>query len=416
MDSESTFSRREFLRTLAVAGAGLYLVRLPLTAAVPYQKKESKAYQMKYRLLGRTGLNVSVIGLGCEGFSGKSAQELGHELDFAQEHGINFIDLYASDPQLRSNLGKALKGRRKKFLIQGHICSTWENGQYLRTRDVNKTKAAFRDLLQRLSTDYVDIGMIHYVDDVDDFHTVFDGEIIRLVNQYKREGQIRYIGISSHNTQVARMAVETGLVDVLMFSLNPAYDMMPDPQHKERQLLDPQRKALYELCARTNVGIDVMKAFGGGNLLSDKNSPFGKALTPAQCIEYALSRPGVASVMCGCNGLEQMQQSLDWCTATAAQKDYAATLATAAGYSWKGQCMYCGHCAPCVKNIDIASVNKYLNLALAGEQIPETVRDHYKLLAHHAGECVECGACMKRCPFEVNIIAQMRKAKKVFGY
>ncbi|MCD7939235.1 MAG: hypothetical protein LUH50_03695 [Bacteroides intestinalis] len=93
---------------------------------------------MEYRILGNTGLSVSVIALGCEGFVGKTEEQVHSEMDFAISKGINFIDMYASNPDLRSNIGKALTGRRQQFIIQGHLCTTWENDQYLRTRDVEK--------------------------------------------------------------------------------------------------------------------------------------------------------------------------------------------------------------------------------------------------------------------------------------
>ena len=119
---------------------------------------------MEYRTLGRTGLRVSAVALGCEGFMNRPEEEVRADFDFAIENGINFLDLYASNPELRSSIGAALAGRREGFVIQGHLCSVWEEGQYLRTRDPEKAQAAFDDLLARLGTDYVDIGMIHYVD------------------------------------------------------------------------------------------------------------------------------------------------------------------------------------------------------------------------------------------------------------
>ena len=105
---------------------------------------------MEYRILGRTGLKVGAIALGCEGFADKTAEEVRADFDFAIRNGINFLDLYASNPELRSNIGAALAGRREKFVIQGHLCSVWEEGQYLRTRDPEKSLAAFEDLLARL--------------------------------------------------------------------------------------------------------------------------------------------------------------------------------------------------------------------------------------------------------------------------
>ncbi len=382
---------------------------------------------MKYRSLGRTGLEVSAVALGCEGFMGMTAEQLRAEIDFARQAGINFIDLYASNPELRSNLGYALAGQREQFIIQGHICSVWENGQYLRTRDLQKTEAAFEDLLTRLGTDYVDIGMIHYVDQEADFHRVFDGEIIRYVRRLKQEGRIRHIGLSSHNPAVARMAVETGAIDVLMFSINPCYDLQPagedvdalwadESYDHDLQNIDPQRERLYELCAREGVGIDVMKVYGGGDLLSDKRSPFGRALTPVQCIDYALSRPSVAAVMVGSRSQQEMRAALDWCTASETEKDYASVISRLDKFTWHGHCMYCGHCAPCTVGIDIASVNKFRNLCPEQGEIPETVREHYGALRHHASECVACGACESRCPFGVEIIASMRRAADKFGY
>ena len=81
----------------------------------------------------------------------------------------------------------------------------------------------------------------------------------------------------------------------------------------------------------------------------------------------------------------------------------------------QGHCMYCGHCAPCPKGLSVANVNKFLNLALAQGEVPETVREHYRLLPHHASECIACGACEKRCPFGVPVREKMKQASRLFG-
>lgn len=86
---------------------------------------------MEYRILGRTGLRVSAVALGCEGFIHKTPEEVCADFDFAIGHGVNFIDIYSPNPELRTNIGAALEGRRGDFVIQGHLCTTWENGQYL---------------------------------------------------------------------------------------------------------------------------------------------------------------------------------------------------------------------------------------------------------------------------------------------
>ena len=349
------------------------------------------------------------------------------DMDFAIGEGVNFIDMYTSNPDVRRNIGTALKGRREKFIIQGHLCTVWENGQYLRTRDMSKVMPAFNDLLEQMQTDYIDLGMIHYVDAMDDYDTVFSGPIIEFAQKLKAEGRIRYIGMSSHNPTVALKAVESGLIDVLMFSINPAYDLQPanedvnvfwDENAWQQTLtnIDPDRERLYSLCEQRGVGIDVMKAYGGGDLLSEERSPFGKALTAVQCIDYALSRPGVASVMAGCRTTEELRQALDWLTASPEERDYTKVMQGVERFSWRGHCMYCGHCAPCSAGIDIASVNKFYNLCEAQGEVPETVREHYRALKHHAEECIECGLCEERCPFGVEIIEGMHKATEKFGY
>lgn len=382
---------------------------------------------MEYRTLGRTGIRVSAVALGCEGFMHKTAEEVKADFDFAIAHGVNFVDIYSSNPDLRANIGAALEGRRGEFVVQGHLCTVWENDQYLRTRDLEKTVRSFGEQLRQLRTDYLDVGMIHYVDAEEDLRTVFDGPIIRLAERLKAEGRIRSIGLSSHNPVVARMAVETGLVDVLMFSVNPAYDLQPPSEDVDtlwadesyaRTLhnIDPARERLYELCERTGVGIDVMKVYGGGDLLSRTDSPFGRALTPAQCIEYALTRPAVAAVMVGCKSRAEIEAALAWCGATAVERDYAAAISGLERFSWQGHCMYCGHCAPCSAGIDIAAVNKFRNLAQAQGEIPETVREHYRTLTHHASECIGCRLCEPRCPFGVEIVDAMRRAAERFGY
>lgn len=381
---------------------------------------------MEYRELGRTGIKVSVIALGCEGFVANEGALTEQLLNAAEQGGINCIDLYAPQPEMRSRLGKWLRGRRGKFVLQAHLCTVWQEGQYKRTREIGEVKASFEDLLKRLATDYIDIGMIHYVDSLEDWEAVAGGPVMAYAREMQAQGKIRYIGLSSHNPAAAMQSVQSGLIDVLMFSVNPCYDLQPanedcyalwDGKNYDRQIvnMDPEREALYETCSRLGVAITVMKAFGGGDLLDEELSPAGKALTVNQCLHYALTRPGVAAVMSGAHTVDELEKCLEYTTAADVEKDYAAAFAALPKISWEGHCMYCGHCAPCPQGIDVAAVTKFLNLTKAQNSVPETVREHYAALRHHAGECVKCGACEKRCPFKVTVIQNMQEAVKVFG-
>jgi len=381
---------------------------------------------MKYRKLGNTGIHVSEIGMGCEGFAGNECRNARCFFDIAEEMGINYFDLYTSDPKVRESVGDALEGRREKFIIQSHICSVWKDGQYKRSREIKEVKEAFEDSLSLLRTDYIDVGMIHYVDAMEDWKIVADGPVLQYVKELKDAGKIRHIGLSSHNPQVALAAVESGYIEVLMFSVNPCYDLQPASEDVEDLWrdenyaaplvnMDPERQRLYETCQRMGVGITVMKAFGGGDLLDAAMSPAGKALTANQCMHYALTRPAVATVLSGARTAEELRKSAAYEEATEEEKDYAPAFAAFPNISWKGHCMYCSHCAPCPKKIDVASVTKFLNLAKAQGEVPETVREHYEVLGHHAGECIRCGACETRCPFEVSIMENMKAAAQIFG-
>ncbi|MCQ2418135.1 MAG: aldo/keto reductase [Oscillospiraceae bacterium] len=382
---------------------------------------------MRKRLLGKTGIYVSEIGFGGEWLERHPEEESVALMRYANEKGINIIDCWMPDPKSRDIIGKAIKDNRENWYVQGHFGSTWQNGQYVRTREMKYVKPAFEDLLARLQTDYIDFGMIHFVDTVEDWKNLQNSDFLAYVMEMKEKGVIRHIGMSSHNPETAKMAVRSGLIEMLLFSVNPAFDMLPAGQDLDELLsegyryeeglagINTERAELYQLCEEYGVGITVMKGFAGGRLFDEKRSPFGVRLTPMQCIHYALTRPSVASILCGYDTKEQVDEAVRYETATAEEKDYASVLANAPLHSYKGACTYCGHCKPCAAKLDIAMINKYYDLAAMQPEVPATIRSHYELLEHHASECVSCHACESRCPFGVPIVERMRKAKELFG-
>ena len=380
---------------------------------------------MRYRELGKTGLKVSEIGLGAEWLERHNAEEVKAVIDCCEAQGINILDCWMPEPKVRSNIGAAIAGKRERWIIQGHFGSTWQEGQYVRTRDMEKVKPAFEDLLSRLGTDYLDLGMIHFVDEEAEFHRIMDGAFFAYVKEQKAKGVIRHIGLSTHNPKVGVLAAQSGEIEMLLFSINPAFDMLPASENIDTMFADefdaglkgtdPDRAKLYKTCEEHDVGITVMKGFAGGRLFDAKRSPFGVCLTPVQCIHYALTRPGVCSIMCGYDTKEQVDAAAGYETASEEEKDYASVLANAPFHSYRGECTYCGHCKPCVANLDIAMINKFYDLAIMQPEVPATIQSHYELLDHKASECIGCHACESRCPFGVPIAERMEKTAKLFG-
>lgn len=379
---------------------------------------------MKYRKLGTTGLEVSEIGLGAEWLERHNEKEVKEIIDCCESYGINILDCWMSEPNVRTNIGKAIRGKRERWIIQGHIGSTWQNGQYVRTRDLAKVEEAFSDLLIRLGTDYIDLGMIHFVDEETEFHKIMEGEFLDYVKEKKKQGIIHHIGMSTHNPKVAKLAALSGVVEMILFSINPAFDLLPasedlntyfaDSYAEDLNGIDPERAELYQVCEQHGIGITVMKGYAGGRLFSPQTSPFGVALTPVQCIHYALTRPGVASILAGYDSTEHVAQAVAYETATSKEKDYASVLAHAPHHAYTGQCTYCGHCAPCPAGIDVAMVNKLYDLATMQEEVPSTIKAHYESLSAGAKDCIACGGCEVRCPFDVPVVERMKRATVLF--
>lgn len=380
---------------------------------------------MKYNKIGHTNYEVSEIGFGAEWMAEKTDEEVEKLVRYCEKEGVNLLDCWMSDPKVRSSLGKAIHKNRKHWIIQGHIGSTWQKGQYVRTREMDKVIPAFEDLLTRLQTDYVEFGMIHYVDEVEEYNKIMNNEFIDYVRQLKDKKIIHHIGLSTHNPEVGLLAAENPEIELIMISLNPAFDMMPpvvlddyfenDNYSEDLSGIQPIRSQLYQKCLDTDTAITVMKGYAGGRLLNNKDSPFEVALTPIQCIHYALTRPSSKSILVGVNNIKELDDALKYQTASEDEKDFSKILTTAPKHSFLGKCTYCGHCAPCPLEINIAMVNKLYDLAVIHDEVPPSIQEHYNNMDSHASDCFGCKKCESRCPFGVEIIEIMKKASVLFN-
>jgi len=380
---------------------------------------------MIYRKLGRTGIDVGVVGLGAEYLEHAPLETVTSVVDVLIDRGINYIDLFMASPAVRDNFGQALAGKRQRVVIAGHLGAIMQDGQYCRSRDGQLSVKYFEDLLTRLRTDYIDVLMLHYIDETDDYDNVFGpGGLLEIAERLTKEGKARAIGMSSHCVPVSLKAVQSGCIDALLFPVNPAFDTLPGDTKVESLIYDgsyrredetsekfiAQRQEFYQTCARYGVGIVVMKPYAAGLLFAPEN-PSGIVLTPVQCLSYALAQPGVSTVVPGCKNVAEMEAALAFLEATEAEKDFSAIDVNSA---WKlqGSCMYCNHCLPCPVGIDIAATTRILDTA--GDSPDEKTAAEYAALTVNAAACTECGECETRCPFGVEIIANMTRATAVF--
>ena len=380
---------------------------------------------MEYRKIGNTDMNASIIGLGAEHLDGKPYAVVEETIHAVLEHGINIIDVFMPGDEVRRNIGKALGNRRKDVIIQGHIGSVDLKQQYDISRDLPTCKRYFENLLTNLGTDYIDVGMLFFIDSDDALEKIHSNGILDYALDLKEKGIIRAIGTSSHNPVVVRKLLETKMVDLMMFSINPAFDMTPaetdvlstfeELSEQQYVAIDPVRAELYKYCEQQNIAITVMKTLGGGRLLSAEHSPFKKAMTVTQCAHYALTRPGVVSVLIGCQSAKQVHEAVAYLHSTEQQRDYTDIIR---GYSGEltGKCVYCNHCQPCPVNIDIATINKYLDIAILDtHHIPPSIIQHYQSLQPNGSDCIACGNCEEKCPFSVPVIENMERADTLLG-
>ncbi len=366
---------------------------------------------MEYRQLphGTERERFSVLGLGMGGIQHTPAQEIEAIIRKAIDHGINFFDLCAGGA-VYEPFGRAIRGQREKVFLQCHFGAVYdEKGEYGWCRDFETIKKTFAWELETLGTDYVDFGFLHCVDEDADFDKLLQIGLVDYLKALKAEGTVRHIGFSSHTPSVANRILDTGLIDMMMFSINPAYDFEKGDEYGIGSV--KERMDLFRRCQKEGVGISVMKPFFAGQLLSAEQSPFGAALSHCQCLQYAIDRPGVLTAVPGVQTMEHLDTLLHFLEASPEETDYA-VIGSFTADTITGTCVYCNHCQPCPAGIDIGLVNKYYDLALAGDAI---AANHYDKLSVTAQACLQCGHCDSRCPFGVTQMARMVQIAEKFG-
>ena len=362
---------------------------------------------MEYRKLPKGSECISILGLGTSSIGMAGEKEIESAMTMALEAGINFFDMASADAAPFPAYGKAIAGMREKIYFQIHFGADYRSGKYGWTTNLDTIKRSIDWQLSALGTDYIDFGFLHCIDEESDLDKVLKDGVLDYIQKLQKEGTVRHIGLSSHTPRLVNRVLDMGVIDLVMFSINPGYDY----RHGDYAIGSvDERAALYRRCEAEGVGISVMKAFSGGQLLNTHTSPFGSALTEYQCIQYALDKPGVLTVLPGIRNCEDLRRILGFLDAAAKEKDYS-ILGSFAPQDAAGKCVYCNHCQPCPAGLDVGLINKYYDLARAGDQL---AHGHYDKLEKKAGDCIRCGHCDNRCPFHVAQSDRMTEIHRYF--
>lgn len=365
---------------------------------------------MEYRKLPRGEEMIGVLGLGTASVYQRTDDEIERIFRKAVENGINFFDLCGGGKSVFAPFGRAVEDCREKVYVQMHFGAVYnDSGEYAWSRGLDEIKRTIDWELNALKTDYTDFGFLHCVDEEEDFEELVSNGIFDHIKDLKKRGVVRHIGFSSHTPPVANRVLDTGGIDLMMFSINPAYDFEKGDEYGIGTVTE--RFELFRRCEAEGVGISVMKPFHAGKLLSAETSPFGAALTKFQCLQYALDRPGVLTVVPGVRDMNDLDALLKFAEASAEEKDYS-VIGTFSAEKISGNCVYCNHCQPCPAGIDIGLVNKYYDLARAGDKL---AKGHYGKLSVKADACLKCGHCESRCPFSVKQEERMEEIGRYFS-
>ena len=337
---------------------------------------------MKYVSLGKTGLQAAVVSCGGIPIQRSDAANAAAVVDKLEEYGINFIDTARGYTVSEEYLGAALEGRRDKFILATKSMARDYAGM---ARDVNIS-------LSNLRTGYIDLYQFHNLP-IRDFEQVFgpDGAW-RALDEARADGRVGHIGVTAHSLEaLERLINEYGdRIETVMFPYNIVETQGHDVLSRAREL---------------GIGTIAMKPLAGGNL-DDATLALRFIAASGVC---DISLPGMGSP-------EEVEQNaaaaLTFSPLTSEEQARCEAIRRELGSTF---CRRCGYCAPCTVGIDIPSSFLMANY-LRRYNLAGWARDRYKSLAHHAGECVECGACEGRCPYELPIREMLRGVAADFGF
>jgi predicted aldo/keto reductase-like oxidoreductase len=335
---------------------------------------------MKFRRLGRTGLDVSCIGFGALPLPGLDNRGAGELINTALDLGMNFIDTARSYRESEERVGNAVHRKRGDYYLATKS----------RARKEDEILKELETSLGFLKTDRIDLYQIHFVNSEDDLRGVLSGDgALKVFKKLRGQGVIDYIGITGHEPDVLLKAAKTGEFDAVQGALSYI--------EKPQTALD-----LIEYCAENDIGFIVQKPLAGGAIVKA-----GSAL------KWILQHP-VSTVIPGMMLKNQVIKN-----AAVADEEYSLTEkeiaeleAIIAGLD-DNFCRRCYYCHPaCPEGIRIGVILELLGKARFPENIP-TVRRWYRDYKVNASDCTECGLCLSECPYGLPIVDLMKEAHEL---
>ena len=334
---------------------------------------------MTYKVLGKTGLKVSQMGFGGIPIQRIDAAGTRKLMEQMVAEGINYIDTARGYTVSEAFLGDALVGIRDKFILA--------------TKSMARTKEAMAadiDIsLNNLKTDYIDLYQVHNPTVAQLQQVVAEGGALEAMMDARAAGKIGHLGLTAHSLEVFEMALSMDWVETIMFPYN---------------IVETQGDKLIAKCAEKNVGFICMKPLAGG------------AIEDATlAMRFCCANENVSVVIPGMAEPKELDQNLaavnDESPLSAAENAKITTIRRELGTQF---CRRCNYCAPCREGISIPSVFLFEGY-LSRYGLGTWAKERYDAMAKHASDCVGCGACESRCPYNLPIRQMLKVAAAKFG-
>lgn len=333
----------------------------------------------EYRILGKTGLKISRLGLGGIPIQRIDAEGTKILIRQLMDSGVNFIDTARGYTVSESYLGYALEGVRDRFVLATKSMA--------RTRDAMAQDIARS--LDDLRTDHIDLYQVHNPSLAQLEQVCAPGGALEALEEAREQGRIGHIGLTAHSVEVFRAALELPWVESIMFPYN---------------IVETQGEALIRQCTRRDVGFICMKPLAGGAIED-----------PTLALRFICENPDVTVVIPGMADAGEIRQNLAACAdpAPLSAEERAKILAIRRDLG-TNFCRRCGYCAPCSAGINIPGVFLFDGY-LSRYGLADWARDRYAALPVKASACVGCGACEDRCPYQLPIRKMLKTAAEHFG-